>query len=281
MNVLARALSRTVVARSLPTTSTVRMAPASTTAVKDWGLPSASTLFETDEQLRSIPEDVRQRFMAPKSGDAIARTRKALEANGHTVHVAKDRNEALEILNKIVPKGVDVTSVGSTTLVRLRAHNCQVAFSRASSLQREIGYIDASAAGLTPGVDVRPLIAQNKDESKARELRGRRATAAFSIGSVSAISETGDIVLADASGTRIAPMLSTDKAIFIIGSNKIEPTLDDAMKRLHDWAYLVESARARREYGLPAAFLNNVSIFRRQFPQDRFHVILVEESLGY
>ena len=127
---------------------------------------------------------------------------------------------------------------------------------------------------------MRGLVYGNKDPSKQRELVGRRLTAAYTLASAPAISETGEIVLVDASGTKIGPILTTDKVIFIVGSNKITATYEEALKRTHEWAYPVESARCRAVYKNAGSSFNNMITIRAQV-SPRIHVIIVKEPLGY
>ena len=120
----------------------------------------------------------------------------------------------------------------------------------------------------------------NKDPSKQREIVGRRLTSAYTLSSAAAVSETGEIVLVDASGTKIGPILTTDKVIFIIGSNKIAATYEEALKRTREWAVELESARCRVVYKTAGSSANNLTVMRGQM-SPRVHVIIVKQALGY
>ena len=87
-------------------------------APNNFGVPSASELMQ-DSELAAMPAEVKAKYAGPASDDAIERTRKGLEQFKHTVEVVDKPADALASILKIVPAGVDVTSVGSTTLVRL------------------------------------------------------------------------------------------------------------------------------------------------------------------
>ena len=137
-----------------------------------------------------------------------------------------------------------------------------------------------SIKGELPFTDIRGLMFANKDPSKQREIVGRRLTSAYTLASAPAVSETGEIVLVDASGTKIGPILTTDKVIFIVGSNKITATYEEALQRSREWAYTVESARCRAVYKNAGASFNNLSVMRAQMTP-RVHVIIVKEPLGY
>lgn len=123
-------------------------------------------------------------------------------------------------------------------------------------------------------------MAKNKDPSKDAELRARRSIVKYSLGSASAVAETGEIFIVDATLTRIPVTLTAEKALLIVGSNKICPTRDDAWRRVKDWAYYGESARCRAVYKNAGSSLNNSFVFEND-PTSRIHVVLVKESLGY
>ena len=83
----------------------------------NYGVPSATDLMQ-DSELAAIAPDVKAKYTARASDEAIERTRKGLEQFKHTVEVVDKPEDALASILKIVPAGVDVTSVGSTSLVR-------------------------------------------------------------------------------------------------------------------------------------------------------------------
>lgn len=81
----------------------------------------ASLLASEDAEL-AISESfkkARAKFAVPASKERVAKVKKALEDKGHIVSIAPDKDEALEIIKKIIPDGASVNLSGSTTLVRL------------------------------------------------------------------------------------------------------------------------------------------------------------------
>jgi hypothetical protein len=68
--------------------------------------------------------------------------------------------------------------------------------------------------------------------------------------------------------------------IWVVGSQKIVPTLDDAMRRVEEYALPLEDARARLAYG-QGSFIGKVLTFHREYMPDRIYVILVKEKLGF
>jgi len=109
----------------------------------------------------------------------------------------------------------------------------------------------------------------------------RSADCLFS--SVDAITETGDIVISDMSGSRTGGVASTviPKVVFTIGANKIVPTLADVWDRLDQYVVPLEGARMRRSGGKGTS-CNNIVTVRGSMRPDRFHIIIIKgHSLGF
>ena len=121
-----------------------------------------------------------------------------------------------------------------------------------------------------------------------------------------AITEAGEIYNVDGSSNRIAPLLYGSKQVIIVaGTNKIVPTLEDAICRVKTYA-APRNARAKgkhvycAEHGIcvslvkgrtgmtdgcssPDRICNSFSVIARQHPlhKDRIKILLVNESLGF
>jgi len=103
------------------------------------------------------------------------------------------------------------------------------------------------------------------------------------LSSVTAIAETGEFVVCDASGTRVAPFIGgSSKVLILAGTHKIVPTLEEALKRTETFCYPLESARARVAYKIPGSVLSNELIIRGcLFTPGRFTMVLIKEVLGF
>jgi len=108
-----------------------------------------------------------------------------------------------------------------------------------------------------------------------------------------AISIEGHIVNIDHSGNRVAAMTyGPDKVIIVIGKNKIEDTLEQAMTRARNHAAPLNAIRAG--YNPPCIekkqcvdckskerVCYNLSIIEGQFKADRMRLFIVEEEAGF
>ena len=113
------------------------------------------------------------------------------------------------------------------------------------------------------------------------EMRALGARPDVVVGSVQAVTEQGEVVAASASGSQLGPYASgAGKGIWVVGSQKVVPTLEDAMRRVEEYALPLEDARAWLAYG-QNSFIGKVLIFYREYLPDRINIILVKEKLGF
>ncbi len=192
----------------------------------------------------------------------IEKTKTEIEKRGVRVIIAETGEEALSILKGLIHQGAEVMNGSSTTLI-------------------EIGY-DEFIAGDKTGWDLlhKKITAEN-NATKRAELRRKSVTADYFVSGVNAISETGEIVGCDASGSRVGAWpFAGGHLILVSGVNKIVPTLDDAFKRIRDYVYPLENVRARNAYGIPSSIGKYVVLVNERTP-DRTTLILVKEALGY
>jgi hypothetical protein len=68
--------------------------------------------------------------------------------------------------------------------------------------------------------------------------------------------------------------------IFIIGAQKIVSDVAAGMRRIYEYCYPLEDARARQAYGVPSG-VNNILIINKVMTPGRITAIIVRESLGF
>jgi hypothetical protein len=191
----------------------------------------------------------------------IAATVAALEKSNITVIRVKDGASALEKIKELIPPGSEVMNGTSTTLI-------------------EIGYEDLMN-GQHNWLDLHKAIISDNDERTRNDLRHRSITSEYFLSGVNAIAQTGQILACDASGSRVGAWpFGAQNLILVSGVNKIVPTLQDALKRIWDYAYPLEDARARKVYGTPSQ-IGKCVILAKEGRPGRTTLILIEEILGY
>ncbi len=194
--------------------------------------------------------------------DVIKKTIKNLQSRGITVFFVKTKKDALEKVKSMIPDGMTVMNGSSTTL-------------------EEIGFVDYLKEGQSWGNLHIPALMEKNEKNKIRLMR-ESLLADYFLGSVNAIAETGELVATDASGSRVgAYPYSAGKLILVSGVNKIEPTLDIAMKRIREYVLPLESVRVKEVYGMESSFFGKTVIIHREIIPERINLILVKEKLGY
>lgn len=133
--------------------------------------------------------------------------------------------------------------------------------------------------------------AKTKEESK--RLKRESLLAEWYITGSNAISIDGHIVNIDHSGNRVAAMIyGPEKVLIVIGTNKIEDTLDAAIQRARNHAAPLNAKRAG--FNPPCIELNrcidcktndrvcyNLVVIEGQHIKDRMKVFIVNEDLGF
>ena len=112
------------------------------------------------------------------------------------------------------------------------------------------------------------------------EIRRLSAAPDVMLGSVQAVTEAGQLVVTSASGSQIGPYASgAGKLILVIGSQKIVPDLETAVRRIEEYVFPWEDARLREQLGIGTAITRTL-IIERDFRPGRTTVILVREPVG-
>lgn len=144
--------------------------------------------------------------------ESVKRTMKALAERNITTFPAVNRKTAFAMLLKMVPEGAKVFVNTSETL-------------------ESIGYTEYMR-GNPCYTNLHDAMLAQPDAAAQREFRRRTTIADYFVGSVQAIAETGEIVVASSTGSQIgAYSYGARQVILVAGTQKICPTLPDAFAR--------------------------------------------------
>ncbi len=195
--------------------------------------------------------------------EIINRTTNNLQERGIKVVFAADRKEALEKVKELIPKGAEVMNASSTTL-------------------DQIGFVDYLKAGQHGWNNLHLAILEEKDQAKQGELRKRSILSDYFLGSVHAITEKGQLVVASASGSQIPSYsFASNNVIWVASANKIVPTLEDAIRRIWEYCLPLEDQRIKSTGG-SGSTIGKILIFEREIlPSRQITLILVNEKLGF
>jgi hypothetical protein len=118
-------------------------------------------------------------------------------------------------------------------------------------------------------------------EMQRQEMRTLAASPDYVVGSAHAVTEDGSLLIASASGSQLGPLVSgAEHVILVIGAQKIVADIDTGLRRIYEYCFPLEDARARQAYGVPSG-VNNIHIINRAITPGRVTVVFVKERLGF
>ena len=200
-------------------------------------------------------------FAEVASDEQIERTAKALEAHGiHTI-IVENGEEAKRIFFALVPEGSEVFLGASVTLETL-------------GIKDEIDQLGRYDA-------LRPKMFKMDRATQGREIRKLVGAPDYAAGSVHAVTEAGQVMIASNTGSQLGPYASgAGKIIWIVGAQKIVNDLNEGFRRIFEYDLPLETEHMRQLYNAPTS-VNKVLIVNRELRPDRITMIIVKEQIGF
>lgn len=197
----------------------------------------------------------------PASAESISRTITALAARNVDALLVENRVEALARLRELVPEGSEVFVNTSETL-------------------DTIGYTEYMH-GNDRYVNLHDQMLAQPDAAAQREFRRKTTTADYFVGSVQAIAETGEIVIASSSGSQIgAYSYGARRVILVAGTQKICPTLAEAEARTRGFTLERHDLWLQGRGAAPTP-IGKYLVMEHEPVVGRISMILVPETLGW
>src|SRR3989344_2020528 len=206
---------------------------------------------------------VKTNYETLAANEAVSKATKELQKRGIKVEFVNAKEDALKRLKELMPKNSEVMACGSTTL-------------------EQIGFVNLLKSKNHPWVNLKDKILAEKDKNKQNELRRLSVTSQYFIGSVHAVSQTGEIVIASASGSQIPSYaFSSDNVIWVVGTHKITKNLNEAIERVRKYCLPLEDKRMK-SIGYSCSTIGKLLIFEREImPHRKIILIFVNEKLGF
>ena len=198
-----------------------------------------------------------------KTADAasIQRTIDGLAARNVEALLVSGGDEALAKLKELVPEGAEVFVNTSETL-------------------STIGYT-AYMHGNDRYVNLHDRMMALPDPAAQREFRRKTTIADYFVGSVQAIAETGEIIIASGSGSQIgAYSYGAKRLILVAGTQKICPSLAEAEARTRGYT-LGRHDRWLEDQGRSAAPIGKYLVMEHEPVAGRITLLLIPETLGW
>ena len=200
-------------------------------------------------------------FAQPATAQHLQRAAAALTAHGFTVEILDDAAAARTRIKDLIPAGASVFTGASETL-------------RLSGIDE-----DLNASGRYEAIKSRGQ-AMNRATQLA-EIWRLISTPDVIVGSVHAVTETGSLVIASASGSQLPGYAGGSlRAIWVVGAQKVVPDLSAALRRVEEHCLPLESDRAMKVYGRPSA-TNRLLILNAEPDPGRGTVLLLREAIGF
>jgi LUD domain len=206
-------------------------------------------------------DQLSHRWATKADDDRVKRTMAALEANGITALRAADAAEAKRIVLDLIPEGSQVHHGASQSL---------------------------DDTGITAEIEtsgryeaLRPRIWSMDRQTQADDIRRLGAAPDVMLGSVHAVTESGSLVAASMGGSQLGPYVSgAGRVILLVGTQKIVSDLDEGLRRINEYSFPLEDARAQAAYGIHSA-VNKVVIINGEYVPGRITVVFIDQVLGF
>ncbi len=191
----------------------------------------------------------------------IQRAVESLSARNMEALVVENGDRALETLKELVPPGSEIFFSTSETLDAIGYTNF---------LHKNPNY-----KNLHDHVEAEP------DPAKQREMRRLASVADYYVGSVQAITETGEILVASTSGSQLgAYAYGAKHLVLVAGTQKLCPTLSDAIERVRGYT-LEKHDQWLAGRGVGPLPIGKLLIMEKEPMAGRVKVVLIKEKLGW
>src|ERR1700726_1463459 len=184
----------------------------------------------------------------------------ALEEHGFSVEIVENLGAARAAVLARIPQGSSVMTNTSVTL-------------------NDTGIADAINDG-GPYDSARNKMFALDFATQAQQMKAIGGQPDYALGSVHAITRDGTVVIASASGSQLASYAwGAANVIFVVGAQKLVPTLAAAHERIYQHSLPLEDARAYAAYG-QNSYVGKVLEIHQEQP-GRIHVVLIRQQVGY
>jgi L-lactate utilization protein LutC len=184
----------------------------------------------------------------------------ALEEHGFSVEVVDDLDAARRAVLARIPRGSSVMTNTSVTL-------------------QETGVADAIDED-GPYDSARVKMAKLDFATQLQEMKAIGGQPDYALGSVHAVTRDGTLVIASASGSQLASYAwGAANVIFVVGAQKLVPTLEAAHERIYQHSLKLEDARAIAAYGQHSS-VGKILEIHQELP-GRIHIVLIRQVAGF
>jgi len=195
--------------------------------------------------------------------ETVKETIEALKGRGVNAEFLQNKADALKRITQLIPSGAELSTGASLTL-------------------EEIGFTDLLKSGNHPWNNLKAKIVAEKDPVKQTELRIRSVTVEYFLGSVHAVTQSGEIIVASKTGSQLGPYAYSSKnVIWVVGAQKKVANLALGMKRVREYCLPLEDKRMKAAGSEGSSIGKLLTIERENLPFRKLVLIFVNEKLGF
>jgi acyl-CoA hydrolase len=200
------------------------------------------------------------RFSALPDEQTLAETVTALEEHGFSVEVVDSLDAARQAVLARIPAGLSVMTNTSVTLDETGIAGAINEGGQYESARKKMFALDFA--------------------TQAQEMKVIGGQPDYALGSVHAVTRDGTLVIASASGSQLASYAwGAANVIFVVGAQKLVPTLADAHDRIYQHSLPLEDVRAQAAYGQHSS-VGKVLEIHQELP-GRIHIVLIRQPVGF
>lgn len=192
----------------------------------------------------------------------IEKTIASLKVNNINAMVVLSKEEAKIKLLEMLPIGAEVFTMTSMTLEAMRVLS------------------EINDSGIYDSVR-KTLLSMNR-ETQGREMRKFGAAPDWAVGSVHAVTEDGEVMIASNTGSQLAAYVyGAGHVIWVVGTQKIVKNREEGFRRIYEHSLVLESKRAQKAYGVAKSAVNKILMVDKETQPGRITAIFVKEILGF
>jgi hypothetical protein len=200
------------------------------------------------------------RFTTLPDEQTLAATVTALEEHGFSVEVVDDLDAARQAVLARIPHGSSVMTNTSVTLAETGI----------ADAVNDSGHYDSARAKM----------AELDYATQLQEMKAVGGQPDYALGSVHAVTHDGTLVIASASGSQLASYAwGAGNVIFVVGTQKLVPTLEAARERIYQHSLVLEDGRAIAAYGQHSS-VGKILEIHQELP-GRIHIVLIHQVVGF
>lgn len=205
-------------------------------------------------------------FTSLASDDQVRKVMGIIPARGIQAELLDNKDAALARLRELIPAGAGISFGSSITL-------------------RQIGFEGLLVSGNHPWRNLKGEMLAEINPARQAELRRGLVLADYFLGSVHAITEKGELVIASNTGSQLPAYIFTARnVIWVAGTQKLVPTLEDGFRRIREHCAPRVEQQGLDETGRNGfGRIGKILVFENESPflKRTVRLLLVKEVLGY